>query len=653
MNLNLQKKVIRECKELDRKDNETDMLHWVKIPVSQLDGFHYSLLKGRSSHFICYQNGDLIPSDFRRSRTGFWIDNIGHISSVSVKIDGYGATEIFEKYVRGLGYIYRKYGEVDRLDYISFDKDALSVLFVSDSRHSASVTMEIVHSMAWPGNSRGERYNLNGNGERFSISSTLGQTFFSVTSDGQISKRLDNNRLTINAENFTHLNILVSGEESRPEIGDLERTLNYHKSVCNHTILSTPDVRFNKLFLWAKHDLLELFNVSPSGDGWFAGFPVFSWYFGRDGLWMGLAANMCGLGDLTRRHMETLLRYSESGRIPHEIGLSSERSQDYVISDHNIDTRFMSIDSNLLWIINNSELSWWGYQSFPKEVVRSVFNFSKSCDADGDLLLENNFRLGLIGWPETWAAERDGKCVDINALWLQVVKLMESEKSGISYEHLKEIYLKMFFGDLKYVDSVNNHEIRTIKSAMQLIPPIFLKDERVREILADMSDHNTLTDWGVRSVSSDDPKFDGGYHTGTVWPLMTGWYAIAAYNNGLRENAFRMVKTFVENAFDSVDPGRVNETYEANQPNPTGQFAQGWSSSMYILSILGGMLGLMNPESDEIGKAIKPLLPEIWSSISLKNVHWRGVFYDIVVRENSVDVIKSQKQGLMESELNP
>ncbi len=652
MKLNLQRDLIRQCKGLDEKSNEADPLHWVRIPHTPLDGFHYSLIKGRSSHFICYQNGDLIPTDFRRSRTGFWTDKMGHISSVRVTIEGHRAAEKFRKYVRGLGYIYRGYGEVDRLDYISYEKDALSILLHSESRHSAAVSMEVVHSESWPGEARDKGFSLNEDGDRFFIRSKVGQTYFLVYSDGDVRKELQNGILTIYSEGFSYLNIVISAMPL-DDVGDLEETISFHQSILNHTILWTPDRRFNKLFLWAKHDLLEFFNSSPMGEGWFAGFPVFSWYFGRDGLWMGLAANMCGLGNLTRKHMETLLKYAENGRIPHEIGLSRAGKQDYVISDHSLDTRFMSIDSNLLWIINDSSLRWWGYTQFPREDTESVFRFSQSCDSDGDSLLENNFKLGLIGWPETWAADRDGKCVDINALWLQAVKLMGEDHSKISYQKLKEKYLETFFEDSRFIDSIDGNTTRTIKSAMQLIAPIFLHDEELKQKLVEMSDPGTLTAWGVRSVSSGDPKFDGGYHTGTVWPLMTGWYVLAAYNHGLNEFAFRMLQTFVHNAYNAADPGRINETYDACQPIPTGQFAQGWSSSMYILSVLGGMLGLINPESEDLGKAIRPSLPENWDRLLVRRLPWRGNYYDVTVSAKGISLSLSEDQGIMESEFNP
>src|SRR5207302_4648463 len=41
-------------------------------------------------------------------------------------------------------------------------------------------------------------------------------------------------------------------------------------------------------------------------------------------------------------------------------------------------------------------------------------------------------------------------------------------------------------------------------------------------------DHQT--DWGMRIISANSPKFSGGgYHYGSVWPLFTGWASVAEY----------------------------------------------------------------------------------------------------------------------------
>ncbi|HLH85512.1 MAG TPA: amylo-alpha-1,6-glucosidase, partial [Thermoplasmataceae archaeon] len=367
--------------------------------------------------------------------------------------------------------------------------------------------------------------------------------------------------------------------------------------------------------------------------------PVFSWFFGRDGLWTGLAANMCGMGEYTRAHMETLLRHSENGRIPHEIGLGTGNGQQYNVSDSMVDTKFMSIDSNLLWLLCNFSLRYYGYDSFPSAVVERVYEFSKGCDENNDLLLENSFSKGLIGWPETWAKYRDGACVDINALWIEVLR-----NYGISkeyYESSRKKYLDTFFNGTIFVDSVNNGAKKVVKSSTLLVPAMFLDEESVRKTLLRLNDNAILTAWGVRSVASDDPMFDGGYHTGMVWPLMTGWFVFASYRQKMKESGFNQLLTFVNLAFASEDPGRINEVYDSSQPNPVGQFAQSWSSGMFIFSLLGGMLGMRisGDPPQNVKEVFDAALPEDWDKVYFKNFKWAGLTYDIEITSNGVHVI--------------
>ncbi|MEM0159107.1 MAG: amylo-alpha-1,6-glucosidase, partial [Thermoplasmataceae archaeon] len=371
------------------------------------------------------------------------------------------------------------------------------------------------------------------------------------------------------------------------------------------------------------------------------GFPVFSWFFGRDGLWMGLAANMCGLGQLTRSHMETLLKHSENGRIPHEIGLGEEGAQRFVVSDNELDTRFMSIDSNLLWLLCNHSLREWGYEGFPDAEVEKVFQFSRGCDNDGDLLIENNFSKGLIGWPETWARGRNGACVDINALWLEALRIHAG--SGKDYEKARKNYLNEFFGNYRFVDSIDGGKVKQIRSAMLLVPPMFMDDPQIVQSLKSLSDDSLLTYWGVRSMSSLDPMYDGGYHTGTVWPLMTGWFVVAAFRHGMRGEAYRQLESFVRLAFSSEDPGRINETYEASQPNPTGQFAQGWSSSMFILSFLGGLLGMFYDGGwlKENSGMQRISLPDGWKTVEIRNFRWRGSYCNLLINGEGISISPS------------
>ena len=153
-----------------------------------------------------------------------------------------------------------------------------------------------------------------------------------------------------------------------------------------------------------------------------------------------------------------------------------------------------------------------------------------------------------------------------------------------------------------------------------------------------------MTPWGVRTMSVEDGKYDGGYHTGMVWPLMTGWFSIAAYRLGFVDQGYDQIKTFAENAFHSTDPGRINEAYASDQPTPTGQFAQGWSSSMFIMSLLGGMVGMSiwSDGSNDLKSVFNPHLPEDIKEITLRHFNWHGEKFKVVVNNQNVTMEREE-----------
>ncbi len=632
-----------QCRNLDESSNMHRMEYWVKVPEDRLDGFNYCLIKGKKSHFISCINGEVLPTDFRRTRNGFWEDGKGHISEFRVFMDLVSAADLLRKYVRGLGYIYREYDSMERLDYVLADRGLLSIWYRSDGRQSIEIKLKVDHRNAWPATDESKDVHIAGNAKQFSVISTNGTTFFGVESDGSVSRSLTEGYLTIMAQDFTLLHLTISSDDVPEGGNELDQSLRYHLGITDSLMFETGNRKLDKVFLWTKHDLLEFYSETSVGSGWFAGFPIFSWFFGRDGLWMGLAANICGLGEITVKHMQTLLNHSRNGQIPHEIALNSG-NQEYEVSRTNTDTRFMSIDSNLLWILCNRSLKHWGYDPFPDSIEDSVIDFSMSCDKDGDMLLENDFKKGLIGWPETWASQRDGKCVDINALWVAVLESLGGRLNSGYLQAAMGRYLEEFFEDQDFTDSIDSTSVRAVKSAMLLVPAMFLDDKRVKDQFSKLLGSNMITPWGVRSMSVEDEKYDGGYHTGMVWPLMTGWFSIAAYRQGFFDQGYDQIRTFTENAFHSADPGRINEAYSSDQPTPTGQFAQGWSSSMFIMSLLGGMVGMpvLGGNGDDIRSVLHPHLPEEIKEITLRHFNWRGEKFTVVLSNHNISAEKER-----------
>jgi glycogen debranching enzyme len=106
--------------------------------------------------------------------------------------------------------------------------------------------------------------------------------------------------------------------------------------------------------------------------------------------------------------------------------------------------------------------------------------------------------------------------------------------------------------------------------------------------------HTLNTDWGLRDVSSDEKIYDGmSYHQGSVWPLFTGWAALAEYRANQPLAGYQML---MENAnlTRAQDLGADTELLSGDFFVPFGRSTshQLWSSAMVITPTLRGLFGI-------------------------------------------------------------
>src|SRR5581483_5933764 len=69
-------------------------------------------------------------------------------------------------------------------------------------------------------------------------------------------------------------------------------------------------------------------------------------------------------------------------------------------------------------------------------------------------------------------------------------------------------------------------------SVLASVPMWFglLDTDRSAQMISKLSGAEHQTDWGMRLISNMSPRYSGaGYHFGSVWPLFTGWAAVAEY----------------------------------------------------------------------------------------------------------------------------
>src|SRR5436853_3283220 len=169
----------------------------------------------------------------------------------------------------------------------------------------------------------------------------------------------------------------------------------------------------------------------------------------------------------------------------------------------------------------------------------------------------------------------------------------------------------------------NNQRV-DIPSVLATVPMWFglLDEDKSEAMLSLLADSDHQTDWGMRIISSHDPKYNpGGYHFGSVWPLFTGWASVGEYRYHRTLPAYSNLRA---NALLGLDGslGHVTEVLSGDyyQPISTSSPHQIWSAAMVVSPVLRGMLGV---DADAVNHRLTfaPHVPADWDHFSIRNLH--------------------------------
>ena len=190
-----------------------------------------------------------------------------------------------------------------------------------------------------------------------------------------------------------------------------------------------------------------------------------------------------------------------------------------------------------------------------------------------------------------------------------------------------------FFYHGKNIDGSFNPEV-TILAA---IPLLFnqIEKNKTSPVLGKFAQNGFSSDWGVRIVLEESELFNPrGYHTGSVWPLFTGWTALAEYKNGnFNQGYTHMMNNLL--VYRYWAKGFIEEVLNGLEYKPSGVCRhQCWSQTMVSQPILEGMLG-MEPNAFEHKVSLSPGLPVDWDSLTVNHIkvgnHNLGKYYCSVI----------------------
>ena len=268
-----------------------------------------------------------------------------------------------------------------------------------------------------------------------------------------------------------------------------------------------------------------------------------------------------------------------------------------------------------------------------------IENYCKGIDVDENNIYLDKDNLIVSGTPEiqnTWmdakyngivVTPRNGKVVEINSLWYNANKIMESlsKKFGhfINAKKYKELatncqisFKNRFYNEEKkcLYDVLGDGKIRPNQLfALSLTYPILdPTSQEAKDVIATV-EKKLLNPYGLKTLAEEEKgyvavyegdveKRDTSYHQGITWPWLLGLYYNALKNQkeaikdeSEKEKQAKKIKRFVNKTTRTFKQeleengciGSIAEIYDSVEPQlPKGAFAQAWSIAEVFRIIL-------------------------------------------------------------------
>jgi glycogen debranching enzyme len=458
----------------------------------------------------------------------------------------------------------------------------------------------------------------------------------------------------------------------------IQQARDYYAHYLDNTVqLSLPNRDLQLAYDWARVSAVQgLVDEPYAGKGLVAGYnissgshrPGFSWYFGRDSMWTALALNSIGDFATVRAALEFLQQYQRpDGKIPHEIAQTVKLIdwwKDYPYGTASADgtplyligfADYVRASGDVAFARDHWDSLWHAYQYLKSKY--SASGLAENIHSGHGWIEGGPLRPG----PNDQAPAGAPPLVPFSGEFYQAGVGIAGVESLAAIAHAigksdvaqqldteaaaQRVTLeKVFWSPDKnyYAFAVDTSGNRIDKpSVLGAVPLWFgLTDQHKSDLFLNTiaaPDHQA--DWGPRIISNQDPLYSPiGYHFGSVWPLFTGWAAVAGYRYHRPLYGYLNLMANAQLAHDG-SPGRTTEVLSGDYYTQlsTSTPHQIWSSAMVISPILRGMMGL---EVDTLTSSVAfaPHVPAGWSDFSVRNVRIGTTQLDLVYHNVGEDI---------------
>jgi predicted glycogen debranching enzyme len=328
--------------------------------------------------------------------------------------------------------------------------------------------------------------------------------------------------------------------------------------------------------------------------------------------------------DIARDVLRTCVRDIKFGLIPNGYGESDNKPL------------YNSVDASLLLFEQVEKyIKYTGDTEFVKKEIypkleNIIENYSKGIDLDDNNIYLDSDGLIVSGTEytqNTWmdakyagiaVTPRNGKAVEINALWYNALKIIEElalknkdKEKAKKYEKLA-VKCKSAFEDKFYnkrrkclYDVLGDSKIRPNQLfALSLTHPVLDPDSTEAKEMFETVTKKLLNNYGLKTLAKGEENYveiyegdgfrrDFSYHQGITWTWLLGLYYNSLkklvessktkaeknqYTDRLEKFINDVTKTFSKEINERGCIGSISELYDSKKPNlPKGAVAQAWS----------------------------------------------------------------------------
>ncbi|MBU2101030.1 hypothetical protein KKB11_07430, partial [Candidatus Micrarchaeota archaeon] len=362
---------------------------------------------------------------------------------------------------------------------------------------------------------------------------------------------------------------------------------------------------------------------------YFAGYPWFLQYWGRDNLWSLNSLIFLGEFEKAKKVLGYFWKKNQKGKIPNFIEGKK--------------THFNSIDASLLFLIGLKDYVFAsGNRKILKEIKwEKTLKFLESQEKDELIFHEGN---------ETWmdSIQRKGAGIEIQALYLKALhsirnllvlqgkekETREIEKKAIE---LNKSILHNFQSGGAYKDLINEKN-EFVKSCN---PLVYLMQKQASEQEIEVFESEEFN--GKKGVLTRGRNEFGfgfeGYHTGLSWSLVNGWMACAEFKADRTEKGLEYLMLLINDLKDDC-VGGIGECWNSSG-ELRGCGMQFWGHAFVIKCIDEFLLGIkLNAFEKKV--FLQPKLPEKMNYLK-RRLRIGNSFFDLIVEKRKEKLRQKQQ----------